>query len=122
MLPRPVAADILSDGSIGANAPESTQNPRNLANVRDILPAMREAPEHIPTKLKARRVRDHVATTLSYIQRVNMQRDARRVRVIDEVSWESHDLYTLALDICEDAELRSLVLQARGAILTALTR
>ena len=83
---------------------------------------MREPTVHIPTKLKARRVRDHVATTLLYIQRVNMQRDARRVRVIDEVSWESHDLYTLALDICEDAELRSLVLQARGAILTALTR
>jgi hypothetical protein len=117
-----VAADILSDGSIVAIALESTQFARNLANRRDILPVMREPTVHIPTKLKARRVRDHVATTLSYIQRVNMQRDARRVRVIDEVSWESHDLYTLALDICEDAELRSLVLQARGAILTALTR
>jgi hypothetical protein len=117
-----VAADILSDASIVRIAPESTHFPRNLANRRDILPVMREPTVHIPTKLKARRVRDHVATTLSYIQRVNMQRDARRVRVIDEVSWESHDLYTLALDICEDAELRSLVLQARGAILTALTR
>jgi hypothetical protein len=112
----------MSDAIIGATSRESTGFRHNLANVRDILPVMREATEHIPTKLKARRVRDHVATTLSYIQCVNMQRDARRVRVIDEVSWESHDLYTLALDICEDAELRSLVLQARGAILTALTR
>ena len=110
----------MSDGIIVRIGRESTANAHNLANVRDILRSMREATEHIPTKLKARRVRDHVATTLSYIQRVNMQREARRVRVIDEVSWESHDLYTLALDICDDDDLRVLVLQARGAILTAL--
>jgi hypothetical protein len=53
---------------------------------------------------------------------MHMQRDAVRVRAIDEVSWESLDLYTLALDTAEDDGLRALVLQARGAIQSALLK
>jgi hypothetical protein len=78
--------------------------------------------EQIPTKLRSRRVRVHVETTLVAIRRMDMQRDAVRVRAIDEVSWESLDLYTLALDTAEDDGLRALVLQARGAIQAALLK
>jgi hypothetical protein len=76
----------------------------------------------VPAKLKARRVRDHVETTLALIVSMRVRRDAARCRSIEEISWESHDLYTLALDTCEDEEVRDLVAQARAAILTSLTQ
>lgn len=78
------------------------------------------APEQVPSKLRARRVRVHVATTLAHIQRVSLRREAVRCRAIDEVSWASLDLYTLALDLCEDDQTRDLVAQARGTIITHL--
>jgi hypothetical protein len=109
-------ADILSDCIIGHHAAESTEI-RDIPRDRGRFTPM---PEQIPTKLRSRRVRVHVETTLICIRRMNMQRDAVRVRAIDEVSWESLDLYTLALDTAEDDGLRALVLQARGAIQSAL--
>ena len=78
------------------------------------------SPEQVPSKLRARRVRAHVATTLAHIQRVRLRREAVRCRAIDEVSWASLDLYTLALDLCEDDQTRDLVAQARGTIITHL--
>lgn len=79
-------------------------------------------PEQVPHKLRSRRVQRHVETTLVAIRSMRMHRDAARVGRIDEVSWESLDLYTLAYDTCEDGDLRFLVGQARSTILAALTR
>lgn len=76
----------------------------------------------VPSKLKARRVRVHVSTTLTTIVQMRLRRDAARCRSIDEVSWESLDLYTIALDICEDDGTRELVAQARGTIIAHLMR
>lgn len=78
--------------------------------------------DQIPTKLKARRVRVHVATTLTLIRDMRLRRDAVHVASIDEISWRSLDLYTIALDLCEDAELRELVAQARGSVAVLLTQ
>jgi len=88
----------------------------------DSLSTVTESPAQIPSKLKARRVRVHVSTTLVAVVEMRMHRDAARCRSIDEVSWESLDLYTLALDICEDEGVRELVAQARGTIIAHLTR
>lgn len=76
--------------------------------------------EVVPAKLRARRVRVHVETTLLCIVRLNMHRDAARCAAIDEVSWASYDLYTIALDTCDDAGLRDLVSQARASIVSQL--
>ena len=47
---------------------------------------------------------------------------AVRCIAITEISWDCLDLYTIALDAAEDDELRFLVQQARGTIITALVR
>jgi hypothetical protein len=117
-------SDILSDATVyrrlAANAELFHRIPRKTryraARMQD------GSPEQVPSKLRARRVRAHVATTLASIQRANIRRDAARCRAIDEVSWESLDLYTIALDLCEDDQTRDLVAQARGTIVTHLMK
>jgi hypothetical protein len=79
-----------------------------------------KSPAQIPSKLRARRVRVHVATTLAHIRRFSLRREAVQCRQVGEVSWASLDLYTIALDICEDDQTRDLVAQARGTIITRL--
>jgi hypothetical protein len=81
-----------------------------------------DAKKGIPPKLRARRVRDHVTRVLIELRRERVQRDAVRCVVITEISWDTLDLYTIALDAAEDDELRFLVQQARGTIITALVR
>jgi hypothetical protein len=104
---------------------------RKSTDIPAILPKKRESPRmvggnvprmDVPSKLKARRVRVHVSTTLTTIVEMRLRRDAARCRSIDEVSWESLDLYTIALDICEDDGTRELVAQARGTIIAHLMR
>jgi len=41
-------------------------------------------------------------------------RDACRVEIVSEISWNALDLYTLAHDMADDEELRILVAQARA--------
>ena len=75
----------------------------------------------VPAKLSSRRVLRHVETGLERIQRCRPAiRDARRVRSLVEITWESLELYTICTDLAEDAELRALVAQARGTIYTHL--
>lgn len=38
------------------------------------------------------------------------------------MSWETYDLLTLALDLCDDDELRILITQARHSLLEWLRR
>lgn len=79
-----------------------------------------DAKNGIPPKLRARRVREHVTRVLIELRREGVRRDALRCVAVTEVSWNCLDLYTIALDAAEDEELRFLVQQARGTIITAL--
>ena len=81
-----------------------------------------DAKKGIPPKLRARRVRDHVTRVLIELRRERVPRDAVRCLAVTEISWDCLDLYTIALDAAEDDELRFLVQQARGTIITALVR
>ena len=73
--------------------------------------------KNVPAKLRSRRVIRHVTTCLAYVHRNRSTvRDARRCVSIHEFTWASHDLYTLAMDLAEDDELRFLVAQARACI------
>ena len=76
----------------------------------------------VPSKLRAKRVRIHVETTLVMLVELRVDRDGARCASIDEVSWDSHDLYTIALDLADEPVLRDLVAQARGTIATHLMR
>ncbi len=81
----------------------------------------RHFPAGVPAKLTSRRVLRHVETCLERIQRSRPAvREARRVRSLVEMTWESLELYTICTDLAEDAELRALVAQARGTIYTHL--
>lgn len=74
-------------------------------------------------KLESRRVQDYVETVLSFaVTRGNSDRAALRCRSILSPTWESLDLYTLAVDLAEEDDLRFLVAQARAAILGDLIR
>lgn len=78
---------------------------------------MEEKKSDVPAKLRSRRVIRHVETCLAWLQRDRSSiRPARRTLDLVEFSWESHDLYTLAMDLAEDDELRFLVAQARACI------
>ena len=78
---------------------------------------MDEKKSDVPAKLRSRRVIRHVETCLAWLQRDRSSiRPARRTLDLVEFSWESHDLYTLAMDLAEDDELRFLVAQARACI------
>ena len=79
-----------------------------------------DAKKGIPPKLRARRVRDHVTRVLIELRRERVRRDAVRCLAVTDISWDCLDLYTIALDAAEDDELRFLVQQARGTIITAL--
>lgn len=86
---------------------------------------MQKIPRHFPTgvpaKMASRRVLRHVETCLERIQRCRPAiRDARRVRSLVEMTWESLELYTICTDLADDPELRALVAQARGTIYTHL--
>ncbi len=61
------------------------------------------------------------------IRAVNIQagmrrRDACRSFGLASMSWETYDLLTLALDLCDDDELRILITQARHSLLEWLRR
>ena len=74
-------------------------------------------------KLESRRVQAHVETVLSFaITRGNSDRAALRCRSILSPTWETLDLYTLAVDLAEEDDLRFLVAQARAAILGDLIK
>jgi hypothetical protein len=115
-------SDILSDATVYRRLAENAALFHRIPRKTRYRAARMQdgSPEQVPSKLRARRVRAHVATTLASIQRANIRRDAARCRAIDEVSWESLDLYTIALDLCEDDQTRDLVAQARGTIITHL--
>jgi len=51
-----------------------------------------------------------------------IRRDAARSFGLASLSWESYDLLTLTLDLCDDDELRVLVSQARHSLLEHLRR
>jgi hypothetical protein len=79
----------------------------------------------LPCKLQSRRVQAHLRAVLISIRRVNIQpglvaRDAVRAPNIREIDWCVLDLYTVAMDLAEDDELRVLVSQARTMILSEL--
>ena len=78
-------------------------------------------------KLKASRVQAHVRACLIGIrrQRVGRQcvgREATACPSIMEIEWSTLDLYTLAVDLADDDELRNLTAQARSMILRELIR
>lgn len=74
-------------------------------------------------KLESRRVRIHVETVLEFaVTRGNSEREAIRCRSILSPTWETLDLYTLAVDLAEEDDLRFLVAQARAAILGDLIK
>lgn len=83
---------------------------------------MRPPKDGTPAKLRARVVREHVHTTMIRVRALGLNRDAARCTSIDEVSWASLDLYTIALDLCEVRVHRDLVAQARATIQAHLTR
>lgn len=79
----------------------------------------------LPVKLQSRRVQAHLRAVLISIRRVNIEpglvaRDAVRAPNYREIDWTVLDLYTVAMDVAEDDELRVLVSQARTMILTKL--
>jgi hypothetical protein len=51
-----------------------------------------------------------------------IRRDAARSFGLASLAWESYDLLTLTLDLCDDDELRVLVSQARHSLLEHLKR
>lgn len=76
----------------------------------------------IPAKLRARRVREYVERVLHDLRAERVPRDAVRCCCVTEPTWDCLDLYTIALDMAEDSELRFLVQQARGTIIAHLVR
>ena len=78
-------------------------------------------------KLKASRVQRHVSECLAGIGSVRktegcMGRDATACISIMKIEWSTLDLYTIAVDLAEDGELRNLTAQARSMILRELLR
>jgi hypothetical protein len=81
----------------------------------------------LPEKLRAVRVQRHVKAVLRIAKRLPVgdgfvRRDAARSAGFSSISWETWDLYTMAVDLAEDEELRLLVSQARQTVLGELTR
>ena len=81
----------------------------------------------LPEKLRAGRVQKHLMQTLRIARKLPKgagfkPRDAARSAGFASVSWETWDLYTMAVDLAEDHELRMLVVQARQTMLRLLTR
>lgn len=110
-------ADILSDAYSIARFEDGLEEIPRIGQIVGMVAA-----QPIPAKLRAKRVRIHVQTTLIAIIELRVDRDASRCRSIDEVSWESFDLYTIALDLADEPVLRDLVAQARGTIASHLMR
>jgi len=84
-------------------------------------------PLNLPEKLLAVRVQVAAREALVSIRAVHIQagmirRDAARSFGLASLSWESYDLLTLTLDLCDDHELRVLVSQARHSLLEHLKR
>lgn len=83
-----------------------------------------------PEKLRSARVMREVVATLERARRIHAARlpagcagrECTSCLSVWEVSWRSHDLYTLALDLAEDDIVRGLVGQARTAIALRLMR
>lgn len=78
-------------------------------------------------KLKAKRVQEHVLQCLYALRRSDIQRgcigrEATSSPSIISVEWTTLDLYTVALDLADDDELRNLVAQARSMLLRELLR
>lgn len=89
-----------------------------------------DGPAEIPPKLdklKAKRVQEHVLQCLYALRRSDIQqgcigREATSSPSILSVEWTTLDLYTVALDLADDDELRNLVAQARSMLLRELLR
>lgn len=69
----------------------------------------------------------HVTAVLRIARRLPVgdgfvRRDAARSLGFASISWETWDLYTMAVDLADDEELRLLVSQARQTVLGELTR
>ena len=118
MMPMNITGVRSNSGSMSVSVSGSVVLPGPLST--DDLTALEgniKMEKKIPAKLRSRRVIRHVETCLAWIQRSRgCVRDARRVRQVSEISWESYDLYTLAMDLAHDDELRILVAQARACI------
>lgn len=88
---------------------------------------MEKARQALPEKLRSVRVQRHVAAVLRIAKRLPVRegfvrRDAARSRGFASISWETWDLYTMAVDLADDEELRLLVSQARQTVLGELTK
>lgn len=88
-----------------------------------------EPPENTPRldKLRAKRVQEHVLNVLYSLRRSHIQsgcigREATSSPSILSVEWTTLDLYTVALDLADDDELRNLVAQARSMLLRELLK
>lgn len=88
-----------------------------------------ETPENPPRldKLRAKRVQEHVLNVLYSLRRSHIHsgcvgREATSSPSIVSVEWTTLDLYTIALDLADDDELRNLVAQARSMLLKELIR
>jgi len=87
-------------------------------------------PDDPPEKLRSARVMREVILTLERARRLHGSRlpagcsgrECTACLSVWEVSWRSHDLYTLALDLAEDDLVRGLIGQARTAIALRLMR
>lgn len=81
----------------------------------------------MPEKFLAVRVQQAAREALVSIRAVHIhagmiRRDACRSFGLASLSWETYDLLTLTLDLCDDDELRILVSQARHSLLEHLRR
>jgi hypothetical protein len=88
---------------------------------------MEQGRQALPEKLRAVRVQKHVTAVLRIARRVRdgdgfRRRDAARSLGFASISWETWDLYTMAVDLADDEELRLLVSQARQTVLGELTK
>jgi hypothetical protein len=84
-------------------------------------------PRNLPEKLLATRVQIAARIALVSIRAVNIQagmkrRDACRSFGLASLSWATFDLLTLALDLSDDDELRTLIAQARHSLAEVLKR
>lgn len=74
----------------------------------------------VPAKLRSRRVREFVLLVSRDLRALGVRREACRCQAVIAVTWDCLDLYTVALDLAEDDDLRFLLQQARGTILASL--
>lgn len=120
---------ISSSGILSPSMPAPCKASRVLIRSAYYNGMTDEGPAENPRleKLKASRVQEHVRSCLTELRKAAIApgcagRDATAAPSIISIEWSTLDLYTIAVDLAEDGELRNLTAQARSMILRELLR